>query len=68
MDAISRELQREDDIRAEAQQAARDALLAGPTQPERIMALWRAALIPSEGPDRITREILCGVLVAMYYR
>ena len=57
MDAIDRELQREDEIRAEAQQAVREALLTGRLHPERIVSLWRAA-----------REILRNVLVDMYYR
>jgi hypothetical protein len=68
MDAITRELKREDSIRAEAQQAVHDAILAGPMHPERIVALWMAALTPPAGQDRITREILRGVLVDMYYR
>jgi hypothetical protein len=68
MDAISKELQREDEIRAEAEQAVRDAILAGLVHPERIVALWQAALTQPAGQDRITREILRGVLVDMYYR
>ena len=68
MDAIDRELQREDEIRTEAQQAVREALLTGQLHPERIVSLWRAALTSPTGEDRITREILRNVLVDMYYR
>jgi hypothetical protein len=68
MDAITKELQREDEIKAEAHIAVHDALLAGQAHPERITDLWRAALTQPEGRDRITREILLGELVGAYYR